>query len=854
VIVQNGTNGAQGGPGATGAPGSGTLTLNVKFNTLEGAQLADQGTYPAPGVDCFTSATFGTNSSGTPASGTTNSLGVVSFTLPAGTYDVYCKGADYNEPAGGLLKTTVSVAAAVTTVISPVLIDRHNPVYFTTYPVFTKAAPGASTSVATAAAAAGGATITYALDGANSLSTVTVNADGTFTMPGLDVLLSALNAGKGKWKAFKLRSSPGLLGIGDGATQSLAVGYTIVATATDGTNTATYSFTVGPAGVQDVQGYSPVPLGVPVVADGGSLPSGASGYDWALTTVPASSTASVTGSTTRIATFIPDLEGTYVLTDRGRTPNTVLTIVAAKYQGVAACANCHNGTTVQIGPDATQWFTDGGVHGNTNYFNPSLPAETIFQWGLQGLDYRPTCFQCHTTGAWFSDASSGRPNPTVENGGFLTTMIKRDNDGTYNPSVDVSKAGGENQAWVGDGMDHWTTLDDGYSTGELLKPLAGIQCESCHGPGSQHNGNTSKINVPWGVKACAVCHDAPGHHDKVELWSQSLHNNTLAARGEGNPAPDCARCHTAQGFAAMADNINANGSADLPSDFTPLTAGQGEPQTCQACHDPHTTTLRIDGDIAMTPDGYGFSGVGAGAVCLGCHVARGQAPETGAVGDPHHGPQGDIVFGVNGYFVSGINVSRHAAVADVCVGCHVKLVPDSVTTTNDNHTFSTDLTICKNCHGTEVNGEAIQSAVEGGLAQLATRLGGAVMAAINANSGLTVTDTSSKTYVLSGGTSSGVIMNGSYHGQPAWTITFTGDVADVTSGSGTPAPQTNFQVTAVLASMWQDSAKTTRLMATDGIFAKALWNYLLVEEDRSEGIHNPSYVFDLINATLAQTF
>jgi hypothetical protein len=40
--------------------------------------------------------------------------------------------------------------------------------------------------------------------------------------------------------------------------------------------------------------------------------------------------------------------------------------------------------------------------------------------------------------------------------------------------------------------------------------------------------------------------------------------------------------------------------------------------------------------------------------------------------------------------------------------------------------------------------------------------------------------------------------------------------------------------------------------AADSNMTKALWNYLLLHADDSEGVHNPGFTFDVINATLAQ--
>ena len=59
-----------------------------------------------------------------------------------------------------------------------------------------------------------------------------------------------------------------------------------------------------------------------------------------------------------------------------------------------------------------------------------------------------------------------------------------------------------------------------------LADLANIQCENCHGPGSQHAyslGDTNKISKTLASGDCNQCHDAPTHHIKAAEWYNSRH-------------------------------------------------------------------------------------------------------------------------------------------------------------------------------------------------------------------------------------------------------------------------------------------------------------------------------------------
>ena len=52
-----------------------------------------------------------------------------------------------------------------------------------------------------------------------------------------------------------------------------------------------------------------------------------------------------------------------------------------------------------------------------------------------------------------------------------------------------------------------------------LQNVANIQCENCHGPGSEHanyGGDTIAISVPPKPGQCDQCHDDPTHHYKSD--------------------------------------------------------------------------------------------------------------------------------------------------------------------------------------------------------------------------------------------------------------------------------------------------------------------------------------------------
>src|SRR5262249_52293490 len=152
-----------------------------------------------------------------------------------------------------------------------------------------------------------------------------------------------------------------------------------------------------------------------------------------------------------------------------------------------------------------------------------------------------------------------------------------------------------------------------------------------------------------------LCHDAPGHHDKVELWSKSAHasyelTSEATTDSRGATAAHCGRCHAAQGFATYAAQQQAGNPGNIARpttnrDGTPfpavpagctagascdqpfidylsglgLTDKSAENLSCVACHEPHRTELRVKNDTGPLAGGFSVGGAGNGAICMVCH-------------------------------------------------------------------------------------------------------------------------------------------------------------------------------------------------------------------------------------------
>ena len=285
---------------------------------------------------------------------------------------------------------------------------------------------------------------------------------------------------------------------------------------------------------------------------------------------------------------------------------------------------------------------------------------------------------------------------------------------------------------------NWASMLSNYPS---LANLANIQCENCHGPGSEHAyafGNTNlsnwpRIGVSMGAGDCGQCHDSKTGHIKSAEWNNSLH--ARATRTPSGPSrAACVRCHTASGFEAWAEAGGMTNQNAHPTtlNYTPNT--DYEAITCQACHDPHDASnphqLRLPNNVTLS-DGTVVTNAGFGGFCMECHNSRGGSytnmlatyplGQTNWVGGSsfgtHDSPQADLLEGVNAEtYGQSIPSSAHRfAITDTCVGCHMQTVAttDPAFLQAGGHTFHmtynvvTDgvtntldkVDVCVQCHG-----------------------------------------------------------------------------------------------------------------------------------------------------------
>jgi hypothetical protein len=618
---------------------------------------------------------------------------------------------------------------------------------------------------------------------------------------------------------------PGLLGIDHGQLEEMSWEFRV--TVSDGQWTTTADVVVKPASVQGAT-FS-FPLGLVAIANDAEAAS----YAWTMT-APAGSAATLRGTTTRNPWLIPDVVGVYTLTNTAPDPDAVVTLRADEWVSMTTtvnCGACHH-------EQRDQWTETGHAD--------------MLQRGLDGElapYYNEECIGCHTLGY----------DRGADNGGF----------------DDIAEAMS------------WEFPPLGPGTYEMLPPelkgFANIQCESCHGPGNNHFAVPGTMKKSIAAAACAACHQEEPYHDLIGQWRTSGHANLELAIEEGTTemrgttAAHCGRCHSGQGFIRWSEQLLAgnNGNITKPdgtaADLTylqelGLTKAEIQPQTCATCHDPHTTQLRIpEGSTFTVPAGYAVEELGAGSICIACHNTRNGLrddthPPT-SYSAPHVAAQGDVFMGRNAYFVSGYQISDHAAIENTCATCHVTLVPESIDTHGVNHTFKADRTICSTCHGPGVTGNAITAQVELALADVAWSAGEGVRTALTDRvlAGLSYRvrawDPVTDLYSSSSSSSSNVVLVDAptavamieVHGSAGFTLTLPNPIT-ITWSNGTQT--TTSEVTFQLGSLKDMSTPTPLVIfPVDSDLVKGLWNYFLIHGDASGGMHNPSFVLEVLDAT-----
>lgn len=295
--------------------------------------------------------------------------------------------------------------------------------------------------------------------------------------------------------------------------------------------------------------------------------------------------------------------------------------------------------------------------------------------------------------------------------------------------------------------------------------------------------------VVAGPQACFECHSDTSTFlvAAAQQWENSKH-----ASGETLNEKDgaCKGCHTSEGFLAVASGTTI---ADVVENPTSIH--------CFTCHAPHT-----NGDFRLRPttvaqktlmNGVSYN-LNSGNLCLACHRSR-RNVGTYVVAltmsnrfGPHHGPQGDMLIGSNGYEYAGYTYEQgsHALATttdgkDGCLECHMKTTSQNVVgghsfnmANEDRSILNTDA--CGSCHEgvSDFDLDGVQTEIAGLITDLETLL---------VNAGF---------------------------------ITMDGEAA------------------------------VPNAVAVSADQAGAVYNLLLAKEDRSLGVHNPDYIRGLLQSSI----
>lgn len=910
-----GNDGATGATGAAGGAGTSAPTTGTISGTVTDATKGDA----LSGV--AVTATDRATGGAVLATATTDASGLYSLTVPIGSCYVNFSRTYYTQPGG----MSVGIGGGITTTLNATMAEAASGAPSVSFAAEAGDDYGYGQTIAIAASAnlnvsdPNDTTLTYAWSNTTSprqadytyLGTVTgTGTAGSITFPSMAQAFATRLA----------RNAAGAAGVTGGSDVS---GYTIPnqfgilpifpdtrgaigarVTVSDGRGkSTTASITLNAASI--LPGLRTVPRNTRVYLNRGN--DNAS-QTWTLTR-PTGSTAVLDNATIRTPSFKTDVAGTYTAAAGGNT----MTIYAGSYAGVITagsgntftvdsnCTVCHNGT---VAPDM---FTPWQLTNHATIFTRNINITVALGGDAEGR----SCMACHVVGYdpgaannGFDDAMYAYDNVWLPWGGYITPNSNNwANMFTVTGTAAMAKLANiqcENCHGPNTGGGHMSTTG-----GALLGTPAPF----------------TSARISFSAEVCAQCHGRTSHNFYSQWATPNASGgghsarSTAIAEGIGTQT-SCARCHSAQGFMLYLEQLadGKPGSLDNTARRNAITAANVEPITCTACHDPHQTTvldgfktrpnpgaenpyiykqitnnqLRVYGDSKLLPSGFKVLGFGKGALCVTCHNSRNAVlndnttylHEDGLVSNPiptvytggtngnysvspHEACQGDVVAGRNAFFLDGNTpmMSKHAAVEDACVGCHMVLNPVKkgardaatglLTGVSKSHlfrlVFSEDLTkpetrivnFCANCHGEEtVNGEAIKASTEASLAALKVKIEKAMLDQLNSYGStlINVSGGSGSTAFndnVAGANFSAVTLGSRF----SFSLTYTG---------ATPSPKTK----SVSISSIKVATSGVAVFGPNTDLLKAGWNYYLLEQDASGGIHNPAFTQAVLNASL----
>jgi len=309
-------------------------------------------------------------------------------------------------------------------------------------------------------------------------------------------------------------------------------------------------------------------------------------------------------------------------------------------------------------------------------------------------------------------------------------------------------------------------------------------------------------NEDESVASCKECHNSTTLiYAAAVQYEASVH--WLGGTFERNTT-DCAPCHTNEGFNEVLETGEAETAADI-SNPTPISC-----YTCHFIHEKYDLSdldLKTIDPVTTEIDGAVID-LGRGNLCVNCHHARSIAssvsPELTATSTadvtisssrfgPHHGPQSGLLAGVDAFNMSSGGTSHaHSSIEDACISCHMA-----------------------EAFGRQAGGHTMSVAYE-------------YHSATEPNT-------------------AGCLVSGCHGDEDA----LIEDMEDWEDEFEEKMDQIRDNL---VAGGYMDS---TYAINTDATFpadvARALYNYKFLEEDKSNGIHNPTFASSLLDGSISAT-
>jgi len=568
------------------------------------------------------------------------------------------------------------------------------------------------------------------------------------------------------------------------------------------------------------------------------------------------------------------------------------------------CSVCHLPPGL---PDGTGGFELGPTAPSTEWQKSKHSG--ILVDGGSGTHYSASCLPCHTigydpavsNGGWDDVAAAQAPGYKLPDFPFegtdsqiftktMPTAVQAASNIQCESCHGPANAGPDHTASLNSRMCAYCHDGGHHGLYSQWRQSAHANLAGAQGEGPSHGRDQTH---------CGRCHFAQG----FILYADAVKSGNPDKLG--NPPPSGAPA------GAITTGILCSPATTAQTDTCPngqqaglLTNENVEAISCQTCHDPHGLELRIKGDDTTAgitvAGGFSIQNAGSGAICAVCHNSRNGvvgalapnpnnsgAPYAGiggqvmarndatpltadsrtipigtapaavlGIGTPHSAAQADVYYGGNGYLLCNSNASSGPCALpaqpnfhrdpnwfkDTCAECHVKrfTAATQAAGTVVNHTFGVDDNTCASCHGAGnelsyresfVAGKmasylvAVKNVLNGaGIKVVNGKLNGAAAADYAVPAGVTITDVA----VVEASRALGV---------------------DLTFSNGDKVTGCSID------KIYSDAAKTqptlysvSGTVKTYGKVAKSMYDYFLIKNDNSSGVHNIPFVDAMLDA------